>query len=142
MLDAGGLPFYWLTAVPAGESIAWLKTQTLGNHADQAILAIAMHSGPAAERARDELIAPNQPERLRERAAFRIGTTRGALGVDLLKRMLANDNSEKVREQVVFALSRSGQPAGTAAVLDAARTDKRPAHSQPRVLLCRAESGR
>jgi len=26
-LDAGGLPFYWLSNVPAAESLAWLKTQ-------------------------------------------------------------------------------------------------------------------
>jgi hypothetical protein len=124
--DAGGLPFYWINGVPAGESVNWLKAQTAGNHPDEAILAIAMHSGQAADRALDEMIAPNQPERVREKTAFWIGTTRGAPGVDVLKRMLANDTSEKVREQVVFALSQSGQPAGMAAVLDSARNDKDP----------------
>jgi hypothetical protein len=124
--DGGGLPFYWITGVPAGESIAWLKMQIGGSHLEEAILAIAMHFGQAADRALDELIAPNQPERVRERAAFWIGTTRGAQGVDTLKRLLANDNSERVREQVVFALSQSGQPAGMAAVLDGARNDKDP----------------
>ncbi len=124
--DGGGLAFHWITGVPAGESIAWLKTQTAGSHADEAILAIAMHSGQPADRALDELIAPNEPERVRERTAFWIGTTRGAPGVDMLKRMLANDTSEKVREQVVFALSQSGQPAGMTAVLDTARNDKDP----------------
>ncbi len=124
--DAGGLPFYWISGVPAGESIAWLKTQIAGSHLEEAILAIAMHSGQAADRALDELIAASQPERVRERTAFWIGTTRGAPGVDTLKRMLANDSSEKVREQVVFALAQSGQPAGMAAVLDAARADKDP----------------
>jgi hypothetical protein len=124
--DAGGLPFYWINGVPAGESVNWLKTQTAGNHPDEAILAIAMHSGQAADRVLDELIAPSEPERVRERTAFWIGTTRGAPGVDVLKRMLANDKSEKVREQVVFALSQSGQPAGMAAVLDTARNDKDP----------------
>lgn len=124
--DGGGRPFYWITGVPVGESIAWLKAQVAGNHADEAILAIAMHLGQAADHALDELIAPGQSERVRERTAFWIGTTRGAPGVDTLKRMLANDNSEKVREQVLFALSQSGQPAGMAAVLDAARTDKDP----------------
>ena len=124
--DGGGLPFYWINGVPAAESIAWLRAQVTGNHADEAILAIAMHSGQNADRALDELIAPSQPERVREKAAFWIGSTRGAPGVDVLKRMLTNDTSEKVREQVVFALSQSGQPAGMAAVLDAARNDKDP----------------
>ncbi len=122
--DGGGLPLFWINGVPAEESIAWLRAQTTGNRVDEAILAIAMHSGQAANRALDELIAPGQPERVREKTAFWIGTTRGAPGVDVLKRMLANDKSEKVREQVVFALSQSGQPAGMAAVLDTARNDK------------------
>jgi len=122
--DGGGLPFYWLTAVPAAESVNWLKAQVAGSHADSAIFAISMHSGPAADRALDDFVAPSQPDRVREKAAFWLGTSRGAHGVDVLKRMLANDASQKVRDQVVFALSQSKDPAGMAAVMDAAKNDK------------------
>src|ERR1700733_9306356 len=48
-LDGGGLPFYWITGVPADASVAWLKSQTAGNHSDQAIFSIAQHSGAAAD---------------------------------------------------------------------------------------------
>jgi HEAT repeat protein len=123
-LDAGGLPFYWINAVPPAESVNWLKTLIAGNHADSAIFAISMHAGPAADRALDDFVAPNQPERVREKAAFWLGNSRGAHGVDVLKRLLANDSSQKVREQVIFALSQSREPAGIAAVLDAAKNDK------------------
>jgi HEAT repeat protein len=125
-LDGGGLPFHWIENVPAEASVAWLKSQTAGNRADQAIFAIAEHSSPAADRALDDLTAPGQTERVRERTAFWLGTTRGAKGVEVLKRMLASDPSDKVREQVIFGLSQSKDPAGMKAVIDAARTDKSP----------------
>jgi HEAT repeat protein len=46
--------------------------------------------------------------------------------VEVLKRMLASDPNQKVREQVVFALSQSKEPAGLAAVMDTAKNDKSP----------------
>ena len=122
--DGGGLPFYWLNGVPPAESVTWLKSQVTGRHPDPAILAIGLHSGPAADRALDDFVSPSQPERVREKTAFWLGSSRGAHGVDVLKRMLANDPSQKVREQVVFALSQSKEPAGMAAVIDAAKNDK------------------
>jgi hypothetical protein len=122
--DGGGLPFYWLTAVPAAESVNWLKAQVAGNRSDSAIFAISLHAGVAADRALDDLVATSQPDRVREKAAFWLGNSRGAHGVDVLKRMLANDPSQRVREQVVFALSQSKDPSGMAAVMDAAKNDK------------------
>jgi hypothetical protein len=122
--DGGGLPFYWLTAVPAAESVNWLKAQVAGSHADSVILAVSLHAGPDADRALDDFVAPSQPERVREKAAFWLGTSRGAHGVDVLRRMLASDPSQKVREQVVFALSQSKDAAGMAAVIEAAKNDK------------------
>jgi hypothetical protein len=125
-LDGGGLPFYWITGVPADASVAWLKSQTVGNHVDQAIFAIALHVGVAADRALDDFSAPGQPEKVREKTAFWLGVSRGAKGVETLKRMLASDPDEKVREQVIFGLSQSKDPAGMNAVIDSARSDKDP----------------
>jgi HEAT repeat protein len=123
-LDAGGLPFYWLTSVPEAESVAWLKSEVAGAQMESAILAVSLHGGPAAERALDDLSATSEPERVRERTAFWLGTTRGAHGVDVLKRMLANDPDTHVREQVVFGLSVSREPAALTALLDAAKNNK------------------
>jgi len=125
-LDAGGLPFYWLNAVPVDESLAWLKSEVGANQMESAILAISLHTGPAADRVLDDLTASTQPERVRERTSFWLGTNRGARGVDVLKRMLANDPNTHVREQVVFALSVSRDPAGLATLLDAAKNNKDP----------------
>jgi hypothetical protein len=131
--DAGGLPFIWLNNVPAAESVAWLKTQVPGPHPDRAISAIALHADPAADRVLEGLVATTQPEQVREKTAFWLGNSRGARGVDVLKRMLANDPSPKVREQVIFALSQNKEPAGMAALIDAARNDK-DAHIRSRAL--------
>ncbi|MEP6715892.1 MAG: HEAT repeat domain-containing protein [Terriglobia bacterium] len=122
--DGGGVPFYWLNAVPADESVRWLKTQVTGRHPDTAILGIGLHAGPASERALDELMESAQPERVREKAALWLGNSRGAHGVEVLKRVLTSDPSEKVREQVVFALAQSTDPGGMAAVIEAAKNDK------------------
>lgn len=125
-LDAGGLPFYWITSVPAAESVNWLKSEVAGAQMESAILAISLHSGAAADRALDDLTAPGETARVRERTAFWLGTSRGAHGVDVLKRMLANDPSPQVREQVVFGLSVSRDPGALSTLLDAAKSNKDP----------------
>lgn len=123
-LDGGGLPFHWISDVPAGASVAWLKGQAAGQHADRAIAPLALHRGDEADRALDELAGA--AEKVRERAAFWLGEARGRHGVETLKRMLASDASVRVREQVVFALSVSPEPEGMATLFDAARNDKTP----------------
>jgi hypothetical protein len=125
-LDAGGLPFYWLTGVPAAESLAWLKSQAAGPHGDTAIMAISLHQDNAADQALDELTATTQPAEVRKRAAFWLGNSRGAHGVATLKHMLTADPNPDVRDRVVFALSQSKDPAGIPLVIEAARTDKDP----------------
>jgi HEAT repeats len=75
------------------------------------------------------------------RTAFWLGNSRGAHGVEVLGRMLANDPSQKLREQVMFALSQSGEPAGIAAVIDAAKNDK-DARVRSRALFWLARGGR
>ena len=124
--DGGGLSFYWFNGVPARDSVNWLKAQMAGRQSEQAILAISLHSGPDADRALDELTAPGQTPRVRERAAFWLGVSRGSHGVEVLKRMLANDPDERVKEQVIFALSQSRDPAGITTLIDTARHNADP----------------
>jgi HEAT repeat protein len=124
--DGGGLAFHWLTGVPATESIAWLQSQVTEKNPDRAILAIALHAGSAAEQSLEYLRAATQPEKVREKAAFWLGNARGALGVEVLRRMLAGDPSIRVREQVIFALSQSKEPNAQTIVIDAAKNDKTP----------------
>ncbi|MBV8070086.1 MAG: HEAT repeat domain-containing protein, partial [Acidobacteriaceae bacterium] len=125
-LDAGGLPFIWLTGVPAQSSLAYLEkfaTSSAGDLAGSAIFAIAQHSDPAADTLLARLVRPSEPERTREQVAFWLGASRGAPGVAALKQILASDPSDRVRDKAVFALSISKQPAALDDLIHAANSD-------------------
>jgi hypothetical protein len=127
LIDAGGLPFYWLNGVSAAESVNWLKAQTgAAINNNQAISTIALQAGPEATRALEDFTAPTQPDKVRERVAFWLGNSRGAEGFRTLERMLANDPSRNVRKQVIFAMTESREPGAMEKVIAAARNDKDP----------------
>jgi hypothetical protein len=137
-LDAGGLPFYWLTNVSPAESISWLRSQIAPRRNDSPIMMIALHRDAAADRALDALTADDQPIDTRKRAALALGTSRGAHGVARLKQMLASDTMPDVRERVVLALSESKAPEAMPLVIDAARNDK-DAHVRGQALMWLAQ---
>jgi hypothetical protein len=119
VLDAGGLPFVWLTGVKPAESVALLSSYARGEDFDEdegrslahgALMAVAMHGDAAADRAMESFIAPGQREGLRKQAAFWLGAARGKSGVLLLEKMAKSDPSPDVRSQVAFALHVSKEP--------------------------------
>lgn len=126
-LEAGGLPFIWLTGVSAQSSIAELRQLATAAGADRltdgAVMAIAQHDDNEADTVLNNLAAANGPERLREKTAFWLGASRGAKGVRTLQEMLKNDGSAQVRDKVVFALSISKQPEALDTLLQTAKTD-------------------
>jgi len=113
-LDAGGLPFVWLTGVKPPESVALLATfvrsSNYEDHGDGgighgALTAIALHADASADRALESLVTPEQREGLRRQAAFWMGAARGKAGLATLQRMAKTDPSSDVRAHVAFALS-------------------------------------
>jgi hypothetical protein len=129
-LDAGGLPFLWLGAARGAESVALLESYATSAAREEnkkvmehAVAAIALHAGPEADRALENFLAPNQPERLCKQAAFWLGAERGRRGYEALRRLVHDDASEKVRERGVFALSISKEPAATDTMIEVARRD-------------------
>ena len=66
-IDAGDLPVHWLTDVKPAESVALLNTFATQRerYMDGAMIAIALHSDPAADAALQRFLAPNQPESIR-----------------------------------------------------------------------------
>jgi|ERR1700676_36849 len=132
VLDAGGLPFVWLTGVKPAESVELLSGYVGGadfaEHEDRslahgALMAIAMHGDAAADRAMESFVAPDQRESLRKQAAFWLGAARGKSGVVLLEKMAKNDPSPEVRSQVAFALSVSKDPAALEDIIRMAHGD-------------------
>lgn len=127
-LDAGGLPFTWLSGVSSAASIAYFKKLVVNSEemADTAIFVMAQHASPEADAALAELAQATQPERIREKVAFWLGASREASGVAVLKNMLANDPSPNVRDKAVFALSISKQGEALNTLIAAAKSDRSP----------------
>jgi len=130
-VDAGGLPFYWLTGANPAQSISLLEsliptseTRTERRLVNGAISAIALHRDPAADATLDRLLASTRPEETRRQAAFWLGNARGRHGYESLLRVLRDDPSDRVREHAVFALTQSKEPEAVTVIARVARDDK------------------
>ncbi len=131
-LDAGGLPFLWLTGVKPAESVALLATYVQGaeferhdhhNIGNGALTAIALHADAPADKAMESFISPEQREELRRQAAFWLGAARGKEGLNALQRMAKKDPSSDVRAHVTFALSVSHEPGAIEEMIRMAHDD-------------------
>src|SRR4029077_21078870 len=94
-IDAGGRTLTWVDDVKPAESLALLASlvvstdETAANQldggrsagldkvTDTALMAIAVHEGPAADDVLERFLAPSQPERIRKKTAFWMGNMRG-----------------------------------------------------------------
>ena len=137
-LNAGGRTINWLTGVDPAQSVALLSSLVKGSArdlesdgdqdhiADGAAAAIAQHAAPEADSALRGFVAPDQPEKLRERAAFWMGAARGKAGFDTLKSLAHSDPDDHFREKLMFDLSVSKESASVDALIDSARHDSSP----------------
>ena len=135
-LDAGGLPFIWLTGATPGESIRYLLSIAQGSTAaatreqsrrtNGAISALALHADSAADQALDQLASATQPDQVRRQAIFWLGNARGKSGFQAVSRILREDSNDKIREHAIFALTESKDPEALDAVVRAAHDDKSP----------------
>jgi hypothetical protein len=126
-IDAGGVPFHWLKGVRPAESVALLRGMVKGGDrlADAALSAIAAHAGAEADQAIEALAAVDQPESVRTRAVFWLGR-RGDRSIAALRKLLAGDTSDKVRERAAQALAMTRRAEAIEAVATAARDDRSP----------------
>ena len=135
-IDAGGLPLYWLTGVKAAESVVMLlrlETAEAGageragkSTVDSAVQALAMHAGPEAAAALDQLANGSPSEKVRKSAIFWLANSRGRPGFQTVARLSREDPSGKVREHAVFALTQSSEPEAVAAIIRVAKEDQVP----------------
>ncbi len=130
-LDAGGLPVFWLTDVRPSESVALLEGFVNDPALDRkhkenggpALGAIALHDDPRADAALERYVAPGNPERLRNQAAFWLGNARGKRGYEVLKSLAAKEESPEMRRRLTFALSQSDVPDSIDTLITMARHD-------------------
>jgi len=132
-LDAGGLPFVWLSGVKPAESVELLETfvhdTDLDAHDDDhtshgALTAIALHADPAADRALESFTHTGEPESLRKQTAFWLGAAREKAGLAVLQKMAKSDPSSEVRAQVTFALSVSHEQGAMEEMIRMAHDDQ------------------
>jgi hypothetical protein len=134
-INAGGRTVYWLTQVHPAESVRLLASLATGSGSsfvntddrehvsDGAVLAVALHADSSAERALDGFVASGQPEKLREHAAFWLGSARGRSGFETLHRLAREDRDDSFREKLMFDLSVSKEPEAVDAIIESARND-------------------
>jgi hypothetical protein len=134
-LDAGGVPFEWLTEVPADESVAFLgkvaasgaALHDTGDHgarlADESLVALSMHAAPKATEVLASLAAPGNSNYLREKAAFWLGAQRGHDGLVALRQILQSEQDSRFRQKLVFDFSINSDPAATDDLIQLAKSD-------------------
>jgi HEAT repeat protein len=125
-LDAGGLPFTWVTDVNADDSVTWLSSLVTTDdkrHTDQALAAIAMHATQKATAALEGFASSANPLWLREKGAFWLGAGRGHEGYVALKKM-ETDADPEFRKKLSFDLFVSKDSAAVDDLIGMAKSDK------------------
>ena len=132
-LNAGGVPFTWLTGVQPDDSIAFLAKLAARPEDSQgkrvtedALVTLAMHASPAATTALASLAEPSNPPRLREKSAFWLAAQRGHEGFQVLQQLLTQEQDPKLREKLVFDFSIDSDPAAVDELLRLAHADASP----------------
>ena len=133
-LDAGGRTVTWLESANADQSVAWLASLIRGDVeqgdpedlADEALLAIALHDGEAADRELAAIANSNPSDTLREEAIFWLGEARGTAGLEVLDRLLANEKDADIKTHIAFALTLSSAPGAMERLTTLARQDPDP----------------
>jgi HEAT repeat protein len=125
-VDAGGLPFTWLTDAQTDDSVAWLSTLVAEDNkrrTDEALAAIAAHGTAKATIALEGFTSSANPLWLREKAVFWLGAGRGQDGYLALKK-LATDPDPEFRKKLSFGLFVNHDPGAVDDLILMANSDK------------------
>lgn len=132
-LNAGGIPFTWLTDVQPDDSVAFLaKLATRPEDSqdkrvvEDALVTLSMHASPAATTTLASLAEPPNPPRLREKSAFWLGAERGHEGYQVLQQLLTKEQDPKLREKLAFDFSINSDPAAINELVKMAHSDSSP----------------
>lgn len=127
-MDAGGLPFIWLTDVPASASLSLLRQLAAANGSeparDAAIFAISQHAGAGAITMLEQLARPPQPPHLRGQALFWLAQRAGERASTIITGAIDNDPDTEVKKKAVFALSQLPKDESIPKLIEIARQNK------------------
>jgi HEAT repeat protein len=134
-LDAGGVPFEWLTDVQPEDSAAFLgklaqnaaalrdSAAGHGGAVDENLAALSMHATPRATEVLVSLASAESSAYLREKAAFWLGKQRGHEGLLALRQLVRSEQDGKLREKLAFDLSINSDPGATDDLIQLAKSD-------------------
>lgn len=122
-LDAGGLPFVWLTGVGTGESAAFLEA----SEPKGALVALAMQGGKEAETSLIRLARESQTSHRRGEALFWLAQRASVKAVGAISEAIENDPDTDVKKRAVFALSQLPKDEGVPKLIEVARANRNPA---------------
>jgi hypothetical protein len=132
-LDAGGRAVTWLESVTAEQSVAWLTTLIgegmkgdTDDLSEEALMALALHEGSAADRELAAIASAGPSSSLREEAIFWLGEARGQAGFEALDRVLENETDADIKTHIAFALTLSSAPGAMERLTTLGRTDSDP----------------
>jgi HEAT repeat protein len=133
-LDAGGVPFEWLTDVQPEDSAAFLGKLAQsgavlrdggavhGGAVDENLAALSMHATPRATEVLVSLAAESSAY-LREKAAFWLGAQRGHDGLLALRQLVRSEQDARLREKLAFDISIDSDPGATDDLIQLAKSD-------------------
>ncbi|MGB5549170.1 MAG: HEAT repeat domain-containing protein [Thermoanaerobaculia bacterium] len=129
-LDAGGRAVTWVESVTAEQSVAWLTTLIGRGRSDdlseEALMALALHKGSAADRELATIASSESSSSLREEAIFWLGEARGQAGLEVLDRLLDTKRDADIKVHIAFALTLSSAPGAMERLTTLGRTDPDP----------------
>ena len=134
-LEAGGLPVTWFTGVLGADSVALLRglvaaadpnARRVEGSPQSALTAIALHADSSGLQALQAFVAGGQPDAIRKRAAFWLGSARGDEGFETLRRLVASEQDAAFRRELVFPISLSRRTEAVDVLLRLARQDDSP----------------
>jgi HEAT repeats len=129
-LDAGGLPFLWLTGVPAATSLAFLEkliaSPTTDHRLDGALFAISQHDDPQALDLLVRLAKSDASPHTRSQAIFWLSQKAGQKAASTIEGAIENDPDTGVKKRAVFALSQLPKDEAVPKLIEIARNQKNP----------------
>ena len=129
VLNAGGVPFEWLSDVRPEESAAFLGNLAKGAAAvrgrlvEDSLVVLSMHATPKATAILAALAGDGNSTYLRQKAAFWLGAQRGHDGLVILRELLQSEQDSELRKKLVFDISINPDPAVTDDLIGMAKSD-------------------
>src|ERR1700677_2245420 len=134
-LDAGGLPFEWLTDVNPEDSAVFLGKLAQnaaalrdgggghGGSVEENLAALSMHATARATEVLVSLASSESSAYLREKAAFWLGAQRGHDGLLALRQLAHSEQDAKLREKLTFDISVNSDPGAIDDLIQLAKSD-------------------